>query len=296
MTTRLQSPHTAIAIVSTILLANLLNSRAVFLGHTGMWGIGIWHWLLIGSGLLAALWIWFVAPLRWPLVATLGATLFDIGWHVTNSIDTAYLHLVNPGYLLLNMTLITTIWQIGRLIRFNHPHTRASALVMTVPTVLGWNIFVSHSPLTAVYAEIYGGGEALIGQGSSSLFIFVAMWSGVWTWMRLKSIPFGTFTIITIILTFSQIAIKGEWRFAIIMIGAALIVEISHARWPKHWHLNSVLWTICFGGGYFATLSLTTTIAWETTVWSGIFIIMMIISYALARISNPYHRTTGAIG
>lgn len=171
MTTRLQSPHTAIAIVSTILLANLLNSRAVFLGHTGMWGIGIWHWLLIGSGLLAALWIWFVAPLRWPLVATLGATLFDIGWHVTNSIDTAYLHLVNPGYLLLNMTLITTIWQIGRLIRFNHPHTRASALVMTVPTVLGWNIFVSHSPLTAVYAEIYGGGEALIGQGSSSLFI-----------------------------------------------------------------------------------------------------------------------------
>ena len=83
----------------------------------------------------------------------------------------------------------------------------------------------------------------------------------------------------------------GAW--VALGIVAALIVEMCHRRWPTRWHLNSVLWTLCFGGGYFLTLHYTTSVAWQTSVWTGILIIMMLISYALARISNPYATPTG---
>lgn len=295
MTSRLHSHAVAILLVSSIIVTNLLNSRAVFLGHNGMWGIGGWHWGVMASAILAATWVWMVTHQRWYLVMTLGAVAFDVGWHLTNQIDTAYLQLVNPGYLLLNMAAITTIWEIGRHIRRDMPHTHQSALVLTIPSVLGWNIFVSHSPLTAVYAEIYGGGDTLIGQGSSSLYIFVAMVSGAWIWMRLKAVPFGSFTLLSAILVLSQTAIKGEWRFVPVVIMAAFFAELVHRRWPHHWHRNSILWTCCFGGGYFATLAFTTSIAWETSIWTGILTIMILISVALARISNPYSTPAGAI-
>lgn len=293
MTMRLRSSIIAISIVSGILLSSVLHSRTVFLGQTGMWGIGIWHWLLIILIPLAALWLWHATQQRWPLVLASIAVMIDIAWHIANPITTAYMHLVNPGFLALNMVAVLIIWHIGRGTRTDAQHSYISAILLVIPTVIGWNIFVSHSPLTAVYAEIYGGGETLIGQGSSSLFLFVAMWSGVWIWMRQKAIPFGSFTIISTILACSQTAIKGEWRFLLVVIGAALLTELSHVRWPHRWHLNSVLWTFIFGGGYFATLHYTTSIAWQTTVWTGILMIMLMISYALARVSNPYASPTG---
>jgi hypothetical protein len=271
-----------------------MNSRAVFLGAQGMWDIGRWHWSFLGLTIAAAIWLWHARQLRWPLITALIVSCVDITWHVTNPITTAYMHLVNPGFLALNMTAVLLIWQISHAIRLHEHHTRMSALVMILPTIIGWNIFVSHSPLTAVYAEIYGGGDTLIGQGSSSLFLFVAMWSGVWIWMRQNAVPIGSFTTASVILAFSQIIIQGEWRFLIIVIGAACIVEWCHHRWPQRWHLNSVLWTLGFGGGYFMTLHFTTVIAWPTTVWGGILIIMILISYALARISNPYTTPAGA--
>lgn len=293
MMTQLRSSISVLAIVGGILFSSVLHSRTVFLGQTGMWGISTWHWVLIILIFLAALWFWHTTTQRWPILLAISTIIIDISWHMTNQITTAYMQLVNLGFLALNMTAILIIWQIGRHIRPETHHTYVSAILSVIPTIIGWNIFVSHSPLTAVYAEIYGGGDTLIGQGSSSLFLFVAMWSGVWIWMRLKAVPYGTFTIISSILALSQIAIKGEWRFLIIVIGAAFITELSHARWPQRWHLNSVLWTIAFGGGYFLTLHYTTSIAWQTSIWTGILIIMLVISYALARISNPYPLQTG---
>lgn len=281
-------------LVVALLGTSVLNSRAVFLGDQGMWDIGRWHWAFLGFTLIAALWLWQVRHLRWPLITALIVSCVDVAWHVTNPITTAYMHLVNPGFLALNMTAVLLIWHISHALRKDEHHTRLSALIMILPTIIGWNIFVSHSPLTAVYAEIYGGGDTLIGQGSSSLFLYVAMWSGVWIWMRQKAVPIGTFTIASTLLAFSQIVIQGEWRFLPIVVGAACIAEISHHRWPHRWHLNSVLWTLGFGGGYFMTLHFTTVVAWPTTVWSGILIIMMFMSYALARISNPYSTPSGA--
>lgn len=283
----------AVLIVGGMLFASVMHSRTVFLGQTGMWGINPWHWGFIIMTIIAALWLWRSTQVRWPISVAMGVAAIDIGWHIVNPITTPYMHLVNPGFMALNMTAIMIIWQIGREIRNDAQHTRLSAVTLIIPTIIGWNIFVSHSPLTAVYAEIYGGGETLIGQGSSSLFLFVAIWSSVWIWVRKKSIPFGTFTIISAILAFSQIVIKGEWRFVVVVLGAALLTELSHRKWPTRWHLNSVLWTIVFGGGYFLTLYLTTSIAWETTIWTGILTIMILISYALARISNPYPSLTG---
>lgn len=296
MATHLRSSITALLIVGGILSASVMHSRTVFLGQTGIWGINPWHWMLIGFTLLAAVWVWRTTQQRWPIIAAVGISAIDIAWHITNPITTAYMHLVNPGFLALNMTVIMIIWQVGRRMRNFQPdaqHTHLSAIMVIIPTIIGWNIFVSHSPLTAVYAEIYGGGETLIGQGSSSLFLFVAMWSGVWIWMRHTTIPFGSFTIISALLALSQVAIKGEWRFVGIVIGAALIAEVGHRFWPTRWHLNSVLWTIGFGGGYFLVLHYTTSIAWETSIWTGIMTIMIVISYALARISNPYQTPTG---
>jgi len=293
MIRQLRSPISAICIISGILLSSVMHSRTVFLGQTGMWGIGFWHWALIALTLSAAAWISITTQQRWPLIALIGTSLVDIGWHITNPITTAYMHLINPGFLALNVTIVLVIWHIGRMLRQHTHHTHVSAILVIIPAIIGWTIFVSHSPLTAVYAEIYGGGDTLIGQGSASLFLFVAMWIGVWIWMRQKSVPFGSFTITSALLAFSQIAIKGEWRFLVVVIGAALIAELSHMRWPHRWHLNSVLWTICFGGGYFLTLHYTTSIAWQTTIWTGILMIMILISYALARISNPYQASTG---
>lgn len=294
MTTKLRSSINAIFIVIGILISSVLHSRTVFLGQTGMWGIGRWHWAVIVLTLLASLWLWYKTTQRWAILTTITIIIADVSWHISNPITTAYMHLVNPGFLALNMVAVFIIWHIGRIIRTDTHHSYTSAIIVTIPTIIGWNIFVSHSPLTAVYAEIYGGGDTLIGQGSSSLFLFVAMWSGVWIWMRQRSTPFGTFTLISIVLGLSQIAIKGEWRFLPIVIGAALITELSHARWPQRWHLNSVLWTMTFGGGYFLTLNYTTSIAWQTTIWTGILTIMVLLSYAMARISNPYTSQVGA--
>lgn len=295
MVTYLRSSINFFFIIGGMLVASVMHSRTVFLGQTGMWGMNSWHWVFIGFTILGALWLWHSSMQRWPIMVAVSVAMLDVAWHMINPITTAYMHLVNPGFLALNMTAILILWQMGRFIRHRESHhTHLSAIVLIIPTIIAWNIFVSHSPLTAVYAEIYGGGEALIGQGSSSLFLFVAIWSGVWIWMRQKSIPFGSFTIISVLLAFSQVAIKGEWRFVVIIVGAALIAELSHRRWPTHWHLNSVLWTIGFGGGYFFVLHYTTSIAWETSIWTGILTIMIIISYALARISNPYHTLTGA--
>jgi hypothetical protein len=293
MIRQLRSPISAMCIIGGILLSSVMHSRTVFLGQTGMWGIGVWHWALIGLTIGASTWLWITSQQRWPLITIIGTSLVDIVWHITNPITTAYMHLINPGFLALNMTIVLIIWQIGRTLRHGTHHTLVSTILIIIPTIIGWNMFVSHSPLTAVYAEMYGGGDTLIGQGSASLFLFVAVWSGVWIWMRQKSVPFGSFTITSALLTFSQVAIKGEWRFVMIVIGAALITELSHHRWPHRWHLNSVLWTICFGGGYFLTLHYTTSIAWQTTIWTGICMIMILISYALARISNPYQAPTG---
>lgn len=296
MAIRFRSSMSVLFIVGITLIASVMHSRMVFLGQTGMWGINPWHWGLIVLTFIAALWVWRTTQQRWPVLATSSVIAFDILWHVTNSITTAYMHLVNPGFLALNMTAILIIWQMGRAIRHtqhNTHHTHLSAIILTIPAIIGWNLFVSHSPLTAVYAEIYGGGDTLIGQGSASLFLFVAMWTGIWIWMRQKSTPFGSFTGISALLALSQVAIKGEWRFVLIVIGAALIAELSHRQWPQRWHLNSVLWTIGFGGGYFMVLNYTTSIAWQTTIWTGILMIMLLISYALARISNPYQSPTG---
>lgn len=294
MMTLLRSPISAVLIVSGIFISSVMHSRSVFLGHTGMWGIGQWHWALIALALMASLWLWHTAQTLWAPIVVISMSLIDIVWHITNPITTAYIHLVNPGFLALNMATVLIIWRIGRTLRHDAQYSYTSAILLVIPTIIGWNIFVSHSPLTAVYAEIYGGGDTLIGQGSSSLFLFVAIWSSVWIWIRQKPIPFGTFTLISTILIASQVAIKGEWRFVVIVIGAAIIAELSHRRWPTRWHLNSILWTLGFGGGYFLTLHYTTSIAWQTTIWTGILMIMLFISYALARISNPYLSPTGA--
>ncbi|MFZ9859087.1 MAG: hypothetical protein ACO3F2_12230 [Roseiflexaceae bacterium] len=270
-----------------------MHSRAVFLGQTGMWGIHQWHWFIIGLTAIAAVWTWSTTRQRWPVAIVLTVVVLDIAWHVLNPISTPYMHLINPGFLALNITAILIIWHIGQQLRRDGQHTYLSVTTLVIPIIIGWNIFVSHSPLTAIYAEIYGGGDTLIGQGSSSLFLFVATWSGVWIWIRQKSAPFGSFTGISMLLALSQIAIKGEWRFVLIVTGAAIIAELSHRHWPTRWHLNSVLWTIGFGGGYFMVLNYTTSIAWQTTIWTGILMIMILISYALARISNPYQSPIG---
>lgn len=244
-------------------------------------------WHFVGSVLMAlAIWQQWQHPLV--RVAAWAGLIVDAVWLWYGDYTTPFAFVLRGNYLLWCGIACTLIWYGARSSRPYFGNRYRDHLFTAVLPVVGLLILSAYSPLTAVYADLYGGGDTWIALGGNGLLLFVAIWGGMQVWQRRSSqAPRWAFSATSSVLAITQAVSNGEWRFVPWVIVSAVLMDVwAWQQLQRHWWSVAV-WPPLFCVGYFMTLKYTTILSWNPTVWIGMVVFAMGIGYVLYRFSAP---------
>lgn len=227
-------------------------------------------------------------------------SFIHVGLLVLACVDVAMQWVQGSDYLLSSMLQPFHIlavgmlaWRIVAIARRFAPEFGSPILVVGAPLMLLWGVAATWSPLVAVYADQYGGGDTLVSHGATCLLVFVA--TLVLTVLRAsrEGISPSSLAALCVIFGVSQALVADAWRFVPLLVGTGLTCAILTARWPHAHRLVPIVSALVWLFGYFATLRYTTMIAWDLTTWLGVCILGIILAAILATVSfKPNEVTT----
>ncbi len=140
------------------------------------------------------------------------------------------------------------------------------------------------SPLSAVYAETYSGGDTTRGIGVTGFIIFVAVWLIVLLWMHHHHAPRGAFLLASLTLGSIQAAMSDDWRFVPLLGLCALIADIRiNAFTPR---TIAILWAATFSVGYFIILHYAGILMWGPTIWGGTVGMAIAVAYGVSSLTR----------
>ena len=275
-------------IVLCVVTDLILNVRST----DGIGRASPWH---ARGSLLMAVTIWRQWPQPLVRVATWAVLIIDALWLWYGDYTTPFAFVLRGNYLLW-CGLASALVLYGA----QHHNPRFGEayrdhFFVSVPVIIAVLILAAYSPLTAVYADLYGGGDTWIALGSNGLLLFVAMWGGLQVWQRRPAhAPRWAFSATSSLLALSQALGNDEWRFVPWVIASAVLMDVWAWRWPRRRWLSIAAWPPVFSVGYFMTLKYTTLLSWNPTVWVGMVVFAVGIGYILYRFGAT-SQPTGAL-
>jgi hypothetical protein len=288
MTQSSSTPHLHVGLMFAVALTTLIDMASNMQRTTGIGSATAWHW--------ASLVLMFIGVLLhrsgWLIVGIGGVAVLSATWQFFGSFVSPSVYLLSPPNLLWVMIISWWMWQHAPATNttastsFNNP---IALMPRMLPFVLIITLFVGYSPLTAVYADTYGGGDTLVGQGVSGLLFFGVCWGGVHAWLRQQHWPAWSFALLSGMVALAQAALRGEWYLCAAFFISTVIADGIVSRWPAAQRMVVALWPTLFCAGYFFTLRSTSLLAWNPTVWGGVVVFALGIGYALVSITPTPH-------
>lgn len=280
-----QSPSLSrihIGLMYAVALTTFVDMASNVHRTTGIGSATLWHWssavLLIGGCLLAPRSWWFIAS----SVSVIALSLF---WHLGGAFVSPSMYLLSPPNMVWVALVSWWIWWYAPPISAPARHV-LTLLLRTLPCVLVATLFVGYSPLTAVYADTYGGGDTLVGQGVSGLLFFGLCWGSMHLWIRQQGWSTWSFALFSGSVALGQALLRGEWYLCAAFFISTVLADLIVSRWPSTHRMVVAGWPVLFCIGYFFTLRYTSLLAWNPTVWGGVIVFAMGIGYALIRIAQ----------
>jgi len=201
--------------------------------------------------------------------------------------DYLIVSMIQPFHIL---TLSLLVWIIGTI------HTTQPATVLTHavslygPMIVVWGVFATWSPLVAVHADSYSGGDRVIGQATTAMLVFVASLTLALRQTTQRTAPSGVVVVGLTMFALSQALLSTTMRFVPLMVLCGLLYEGLRVLRPTAPRLTVFTTVLLCVAGYFATLHLTTRIAWDLTAWLGVCVLSACVATALCTVQ---YRQTG---
>lgn len=297
--------HTISAGFSCMIIAGMtLDGWAHAHGATDNTFFTPWHAILYAGLLGSTVWYgWLtrhnIAPLHihrigfalLPIVVVCAGA--DLTWHTLFGFEIDIAAQMSPPHIVL-AGVIATLVCLPSFQRDHNGHiTYWGALSGGLAATMMLTLTQFMSPLSAVYAEQYAGGDTTRGLGITGFIIFVAVWVLVLLWMRRNAAPRGAFALASLALAVTQASISDDWRFIVLMVVCGLVADM---RWPlgnvPH-RIPAMMWTLCFGMGYFLQLKYLSLLAWSPAVWGGAVVMALAVTYGVTAL-QPIHAAQGA--
>lgn len=263
-----------------VALTTLLDLTSNVYRTSGIGSATLWHWgslVLMLGGCLRAPRSW------WLITSTVAVATLSVAWQFFGAFVSPSVYLLSPPNVLWVALVSWWIWRYAPPI--SAPARNVLTLLLrTLPCVLVATLFVGYSPLTAVYADTYGGGDTLVGQGVSGLLFFGLCWGSVHLWIRHQhGWPTWSFAFLSGSVALGQALLRSEWYLCAAFFISTVLADIIVSRWPTTQRTVIAGWPVVFCLGYFFTLRYTSLLAWNPTVWGGVVVFALGIGYALIR-------------
>ena len=219
--------------------------------------------------------VWFVRGLM------LSSAALNVVVQYFQGSDYLIVSMIQPFHIL---TLSFLVWSIGTL----HTTQPATVLTHTVslygPLIVVWGVFATWSPLVAVYADSFSGGDRVIGHATTAMLVFVASLTLVLRQTTQRTAPRGVVVVGLTMFALSQALISSNIRFVPLLFLCGLLFEGLRFLRPTAPRLTVFATVLLCVGGYFATLHLTTRIAWDITAWIGVCVLSACVATALCTV------------
>lgn len=213
---------------------------------------------------------------RWQWAAV-AAACTDVAWQWVAGSEYALESVVQPAHVAA-VTLIALV--IPRVL--SRPAWAEQSIVAATPLLLLWGTAQAWSPLVAVAAESYMGGERLIGIGMTTHVGLVASLVWVWSECQRQSLHRFAWPAALGLFGLQQAVLAGDARFLPLVAGCALACLALDAWLPRQRLVQAMGLAVLWGCGYMLTLQQTTMLAWNTTLWFGAVVMGTIVAVALA--------------
>lgn len=224
----------------------------------------------------------------WHIGGVIAMAILSGTWQFLGAFVSPFAYLISPPNVLWVTFISWWMWQrppeAG-----TSAHNHLALIPRMLSVVLVVTLFAGYSPLTAVYADTYGGGDTLVGQGVNGLLFFGVCWGGVHLWIRQQQWPIWSFALLSGMVALSQALVRGEWYLCGAFFISTILADSLVWRWPAVQRMVIVLWPACFCIGYFLALRYTSLLAWNPTVWGGVVVFALGIGYALSHIAPAPH-------
>ena len=277
--------HLQDGLMLAVALTTFIDMASNVQGTSGVGSATLWHWVSLGIMLGACM----RAPRSgWLIGSTIGVAALSGAWQFLGAFVSPSAYLLSPPNVLWVIVISWWIWR-------NTPDISDSVrpsftlLLLTLPFVLVATLFVGYSPLTAVYADTYGGGDTLVGQGVSGLLFFAVCWGSVHVWLRQQHSSTWSFAFLSGCVAVGQALLRGEWYLCAAFFISTVLADLIVSRWPSTHRMVVAGWPALFCLGYFFTLRYTSLLAWNLTVWGGVVVFALGIGYALITLAATTH-------
>ena len=236
---------------------------------------------------IAAVLFWNTAHASKPVAAwsvtllMVSVAFLDVGMQWVQGTDYLILNMMQPFHVI---SITTIAWIIGSRTAHSADAVLAHSIALFAPLVLLWGVIATWSPFVAVYAESYGGGDTLVGHGTTCMLAFVA---SLTLTLRRSTTQTGTPGLATIgmfVFGLTQALLSQNLRFIPLLLLCGGIFDALRWKWPHAHRLRVIVPTMICVTGYFVTLHSTTIIAWDMTTWFGVCILSACLCGALSSV------------
>ena len=288
---RLQLAVAVLCICMTVYESMVIVNRSVPLA----WAAEL-HILSALALCLAALYVWspqtHVSP-RLVFVARgglLGCALLNVLVQYVQGSDYRILSMMQPFHVL---TVAFIAWILGSM---TTPQPRAmvtNAVALYGPLIIVWAVCATWSPLVAVYADSFSGGDRVIGQATTGMLVFVASLTLALRQTTQRKSPRGVAVMGLTMFAFSQALLSTNMRFVPLLLLCGLLFEGLRILRPTAPRLTVFATVLLCVVGYFGTLHLTTRLAWDMTAWLGVCVLSACVATALCTVQ--YRQSGGTV-
>lgn len=288
---RLQLAVAALCICFPVYESIVLFNRSVPL----VWATEL-HLLSALALCLAALFLWSpqssLSPRQiwFARVGLLACALLDVLVQVVQGSDYRMLSLMQPFHVL---TVAFLAWILGSMTTTQPRALLTQAVALFGPLTVVWGACATWSPLVAVYADSASGGDRAIGQATTAMLVYAASLTLALRQTTQRIVPRGVVVVGLTMFALSQALISTNMRFVPLLLLCGLLFEglrILRPTAPRFTVFATVL--LCVAG-YFATLHLTTRIAWDMTAWLGVCVLSACVATALCTVQ--YRQSGGTV-
>ncbi len=219
----------------------------------------------------------------------LGCAILDGVVQYVQGTDYRILSLMQPFHVL---TIAFLAWILGSMT------TRPQAILTHVVTLFGpltvvWGVCATWSPLVAVYADSSSGGDRVIGQATTAMLVLAASMTVALRQTTQHEPPRGVVVVGFTMFALSQALISSTMRFVPLLLLCGLLFEGLRVLRPTAPRLAIFATVLLCVAGYFATLHLTTRLAWDMTAWLGVCVLSACVTTALCTVQ--YRQSAGTV-
>jgi hypothetical protein len=224
---------------------------------------------------LSALHLWFVR------VGLVGCAILDVLVQYVQGSDYRMLSLMQPFHVL---TVAFLAWILGSMATTQLHPLLPTVVALYGPLTVVWGVCATWSPLVAVYADSTSGGDRAIGQATTAMLVFAASMTLALRQTTQRSAPRGVVVVGLTMFALTQGLISANMRFVPLLFLCAILFEGLRILQPTAPRLTVFATVVLCVAGYFATLHLTTRIAWDMTAWLGVCVLSACVATALCTV------------